>query len=83
MIFCYAHREIALPLIISETPSYIRWGYMQRPTARHYVERDSRSPPNLSCLSSKNPEDKEKESLRHKDKEQGPVNQLNKAYMSS
>lgn len=42
MIICHSHRLVPYLAIIKEVPFSSRWEHMQRPTARHYVERTSK-----------------------------------------
>jgi hypothetical protein len=40
MIFCYTQRSVPCSAIIQEAFSCSRWEQIQKPTARHYAEKD-------------------------------------------
>lgn len=42
MIFCYSHKSVPYPVITREAASWSRWEEIQKPNARHYVERESK-----------------------------------------
>lgn len=92
MIFCYTHRYglMPCPLIIREASSCGRWERVQRPTARHNVERDlnGRSLLRFSPWSSGNLQKRGRTCCRNqrgwrKPGEDGPLNQLSRVPMPS
>ena len=51
-ISCYTHTLVSCPVVITEASSSKCWKRIQKPTARHYVQRESKLEVSIESLSS-------------------------------